>query len=349
MEKNKSGLEEKIREMPKAELHRHLEGCVRVPTIIKLARQYGLSLPTFDPGELDKTAKLHAPMNSLAAVLKMFEIAQSVFVSYSAIEEITFQALEDAYKNENIRLLELRYSPDFMLRGKALDWQKSLEVMSDVVGKFEKAHDFVGGIIIIASRNYGMDSALKTIDFAVKNKASVIGFDLADNEIDYPSRLYREAVKKLRRAAVPLTVHSGEEGRYTQVIETIEELRPRRIGHAVKAAADPTGRAMRLIKENSITIEANPYSNYLTHCVASLETHPLKKFIESGLNVCIGADDPEILDTSLNKEYQLCAEKMGLSLEDIEYTIKCALNGSFLSAAKKQQAERLLKKAPGCF
>ncbi|MCX5786225.1 MAG: adenosine deaminase [Elusimicrobia bacterium] len=343
MEETKSGLEEKIKEMPKAELHRHLEGCVRVPTIIKLARQYGLKLPTFDAGELAKTAKLHAPMNSLAAVLKMFEIVQSVFVSYTALEEITFQALEDAYKNENIKLLELRYSPDFMLQGKDLDWQKSLEVMRGVVEKFEKANAFVGGIIVIASRSYGMNSVLKTIDFAVKNKAGIIGFDLADNEIDYPSRIYREAVKKLRQAGIPLTVHSGEEGKYTQVIETIEALCPRRIGHGVKAADDPSGRAMRLIKENAITIEANPYSNYLTHAVDSLEAHPLKKFIESGLSVCIGADDPEILDTSLNKEYRLCVEKMGLSFRDLDYTIKCALNGSFLNRDKKQQAADFLR------
>ena len=188
-----------------------------------------------------------------------------------------------------------------------------------------------------------MESVLKTIDFAVSNKASIIGFDLADNEIDYPSRIYSEAVKKIRQAGIPLTVHSGEEGKYQQVLETIEALRPRRIGHGVKAAEDASGWTFELIKENGITIEANPYSNYLTHAVDSLEAHPLKKFIESGLSVCIGADDPEILDTNLNKEYRLCVEKMGLSFKDLDYTIKCALNGSFLSPDKIQQAGKFLR------
>jgi aminodeoxyfutalosine deaminase len=99
---------------------------------------------------------------------------------------------------------------------------------------------------------------------------------------------------------------------------------------------------MELIKDVGITVETNPWSNYLTRAVASVEEHPLKKFIRAGLRCTIGADDPEILDTQLNKEYSLALGKMGLSFEDIRYTLRCAVEGSFLAADKKQQAAKEL-------
>jgi len=335
--------EEKIKAMPKAELHRHIEGCVRVGTVIEMARKHGLKLPTFDPAGLEKIYKLRAPGASLEEVLGMFGLAQASFASYEAVERITCEALEDAYRKENIRLLELRYSPDFMLGAKKLDWQKAQGIINSTMDKFERAHPVVCGVIVIASRSYGLESALKTIDFAVKNKRGVIGFDLADSEAAYPSSLYKSAVRKLHDAGLPLTVHSGEEGHYSQIVETIGALAPRRIGHGVKAAEDASGAAMELIRKAGVTVETNPWSNYLTRAVASVEAHPLKKFIGAGLRCTIGADDPEILDTQLNKEYGLAVEKMGLSFDDIRYTLRCAVEGSFLPADKRQQAAKWLQ------
>ncbi len=333
-------LKDRIRKIPKVELHRHIEGCVKPSTIIRIARRHRINLPTFDEQELAPMVSLRRPMNSLAEVLKCFEIAQSVFVSYEAVEEIVYQALEDAYRNENIRLMELRYSPDFMLKGKDLNWQKTFEVIQSTVRNFEKKHSFFGGIIIIASRCYSMDSILKTVDFAVKNRDLIAGFDFADDEINHPPSLYKSAARKLHEASIPLTVHSGEEGSFTQVLETIRLLNPKRIGHGVKAVNDPSGETLKLIRERNITIEANPYSNYLTHAVDSIEDHPLKKFIEAGIRAAIGADDPAVLNTDLNKEYFLAVEKIGLSMEDITFTNKCAVAGSFLEDDIKQEASK---------
>lgn len=338
-----SEIENIINNMPKAELHRHLEGCVRVGTVIDIARKHNLRLPTFEEAGLTRLYKLRAPGSSLAAVLGMFEMAQASFVSYEAIERITYEAMQDAYDRENIRLLELRYSPDFMHKNTGLDWEKALALIVSTITKFEKNSNLVCGVIIIASRSYGLESALKTIDFAVKHKKSVAGFDLADSESAYPASLYREAVKKLHAASLPLTVHSGEEGHYSQVKETVAALEPRRIGHGVKADEDPSGRTLELIKKFKITIETNPWSNYLTRAVPAVEKHPLKRFIRAGVRCTIGADDPEILDTQLNKEYLLAVEKIGLSMEDIQYTLKCAVEGSFLPVDKKQQAAKELK------
>jgi adenosine deaminase len=331
-----------ISALPKAELHRHIEGCVRLSTVIDLSAKYKFPIPSADPAELDRAYRLRSPGASLVDVLGMFGLAQACFASYEAIERITHEALEDAYRKENIRLLELRYSPDFMLKNSGLDWQRAHDLIASACARFEKASNMVCGVILIASRSYGLASAEKTAGFAVRNKKSVIGFDLADNESDYPSSLYADAVKPLHASGIPLTVHSGEEGHYSQIVETIKALEPRRIGHGVKAADDKSGRTLELVKDSGVTIETNPWSNYLTRAVASIEEHPLKKFIGAGVKCTIGADDPEILATDLNNEYRLAVEKMGLSLEDIKYTLACAVRGSFLSPDRRQQAAREL-------
>lgn len=334
------GLRDAVRGLPKAELHRHIEGCVSTSTIIRLARKHGLDLPTFDPAGLDAIVKLKAPMACLDDVLRMFSIARSVFVSLEAIEEIVFGMLEHARVEENVVLLEARYSPDFMLGGKGLDWQEGLSVVARALASYEKRHGLVCGVILIASRSYGLASAEKTVDFAVKNRGLVAGFDFADSEAAYPACLYRGLAEKLRGAGIPLTVHSGEEGRWSMVEETLSELKPRRIGHGVRAADDPTGRLLERVKAEAVLIETNPWSNYLTHAVESVEKHPLPLFFRAGARISIGADDPEILDTDLNKESLLAVERMGLSLHDLRAINRMAVEGSFLSADRKAEALR---------
>jgi aminodeoxyfutalosine deaminase len=137
-------------------------------------------------------------------------------------------------------------------------------------------------------------------------------------------------------------VHSGEDAGWQAVLETIELLKPRRIGHGVKAAEDPSGKTLERIKSEGILIETNPWSNYLTHAVASIEEHPLPVFLKAGVKVSIGADDPDILDTNLNKEYGLAIEKMGLSLEDLRQANRNAVEASFLREEKRQEAARLI-------
>ncbi|HOX22115.1 MAG TPA: adenosine deaminase [Elusimicrobiales bacterium] len=333
---------EQIKKLPKPELHRHLEGCVRTETIIDIARASGLKLPTADKKALDEHVKVRRPLESLEKVLEAFTIAQSVFVSYEAVERITQELLEDALNSENVRLLELRYSPEFMLGRSGLDWQKAFDVVRDTTAKFEKKNRMVCGIILIASRCYGPASAEKTAAFAAENKKHVIGFDLADSESNWPSSLFVRAVEIAQKSGLPVTVHSGEEGDPGNMRQTINLLSPARVGHGVKAAEDKTGAIVDLVKKKNITLETNPWSNYLTRAVQSVEAHPLKFFLSQGVRAVIGADDPQVLDTDLNHEYELCVSRMGLGREDIEACRLYALQGSFLEKDKKQEAARLL-------
>ena len=328
--------------LPKVELHRHIEGSVSAATIIRIARRHNLPLPTFDEEELRPLVSLNAPMSSLPDVLRMFQIAQSMFVSYEAIEEIVWEMLRVAYEVERVRLMELRYSPGFMHHGAGLDWRRSLEVINGTVARFQNhcGDDMACGVILIASRSYGMEMAERTADFAVACRDQIIGFDLADNEVAFPSRLYGGLARKLHDAGIPLTVHSGEEGTHLQILETLDHLAPRRIGHGVMAARDESGETIRRIREAGVTIETNPVSNWLTNAVPSLAEHPLPRFIKEGVSVSIGADDPDLLCTDLNREYSVAVEEMGLTLEDLRYVNRCAAAASFIDEGRKGEILR---------
>lgn len=323
--------------LPKPELHRHLEGCIRPVTVLEIANRHGLSVPSHDIKELEKNYRIYEQGESLEKILERFSLAQNSFQSYDDIERITWEACEDAYFKENVRLLELRYSPDFMLADR-LDWQKGFEIISSTVSSFEKKHPMLCGIIIIFSRSYGLKSAWKTADFAIANKNKIIGFDLADSESMYPPQLYEKIALRLRSEKINLTVHSGEEGDYANMADTLMLLKPCRIGHGIKAAEDTSGKVIAAVKEAGVLLETNPRSNYLTRAVNKIEEHPLLKFLRAGIKCSIGADDPEILNTDLNNEYMLAIEKIGLSLADIEECRINAANASFLPKDKKQQA-----------
>lgn len=329
--------------MPKAELHRHIEGSVKTRTVIDIARRKGLPLGSFDAAELDARLKVTSQQENLQSVLDAFKILQTLFADYDAIEQVASSAIEAAYKEENIRLLELRYSPSFMhCLYPELDWQKSLDIMLSCVDRFERSHAFVGGIIIIASRCYGVEAAAKTVDFAVRNKKRIAGFDFADTENDFPPRMFAAQGRKLAEENIPVTVHSGEDGLPENILDSINILGARRIGHGIAAALDNSGQLFKVLREKKITLETNPWSNYITRAVPVLEEHPLKLFLQSGLRVTIGADDPEALDTNLNKEYALCVEKMGLKPEDLTAANMFAVEGSFLPPDKREEAAKLL-------
>ncbi len=332
-----NGLNAYIRKLPKPELHRHIEGCVRPGTVLDIALRRGLDIPSTDPAELEHMYRIYERGESLDGILSRFGLAQNSFQTYEDVERITYEACEDAYRKENVRLLELRFSPDFML-GNRLDWQKSFDIINSVICSFEKKYPVLCGLIIIFSRSYGIKSAEKTADFAVENRKNIIGFDLADSENLYPPALYVKIIGRIHAAGIPLTVHSGEEGGWQNMADTIRLLKPARIGHGIKAAGDSSGSVVDAVKRNGILLETNPWSNYLTRAVDSIEAHPLAEFLRSGIKCSIGADDPEILNTDLNREYSLAVEKIGLTLQEIDLCRAFAAESCFLPEDKKQQA-----------
>ena len=320
-------------DIPKTEIHIHLEGSIRTQTIIDVAKEYNLKLPAYEVSELDKHVKVYDQMQNLQAVLKAFDIFQQSLTSPGVVERITWELFEDAAK-QNIKLFEVRFSPDWAFHVHNLDWNACLEGLLRAKDRAEKEFDMAIGYIAITSRSMGAESCVKTVDWAIHNRQHIQAVDLADGELFYPVKDFVKPILKAKDAGLKVTIHTGEDTPASYVVETINSFHPDRIGHGIHSIEDR--HAIELIKERDITLEVNPWSNYLTNAVQTIEDHPLKKLFDLGVKITINSDDPEVLETNLNNEYRIAHEILGMRLDEIAVCNRYAYEASFIPQAEKQ-------------
>lgn len=324
----------KYNDIPKTEIHCHLEGAIRTQTIIDVAREYNLKLPTFEASELDKRVKVFDQLRDLQAVLDAFAIFQNSITSPAVVERIAWELFEDCAR-QNIKLFEVRFSPDWAFHGHNLDWDESLEALLGAKEQAKREFDMAIGIIAITSRGMGAESCVKTVDWAIRNRQHIQAVDLADGELLYPMSNFVKPILKAKDAGLKVTIHSGEDTPASAVWDTIQSFQPDRIGHGIHSIEDM--KVVELIKERNITLEVNPWSNYLTNSVPTIEAHPLKKLFDLGVRVTINSDDPEVLETNVNNEYRIAHEILGMSMDDIATCNRYAFESSFIEDSAKQR------------
>ena len=324
----------KYNDIPKIEIHCHLEGAIRTQTILDVAREYHLKLPSYDVNKLDKHVKIYDQMRDLEAVLEAFAIFQNSVTSPQVVERIAWELFEDSAR-QNIKLFEVRFSPDWAFHGHHLDWDACLEGLLRARERAEREFDMAIGYIAITSRSLGPESCIKTVDWAIRHKDQMIGIDLADSERDFPLREFARPVLKAKEAGLKVTIHTGEDTPASVIQDTIELANPDRIGHGIHAMEDM--QVVELIKTCNITLEVNPWSNYLTNSVRTIQEHPLKQLFDAGVKVTINSDDPEVLETNLNNEYRIAHEVLGMSMDDIMTCNRYAYEASFLPEEAKKR------------
>ncbi|MHB0999509.1 MAG: adenosine deaminase [Armatimonadota bacterium] len=320
--------------MPKIELHRHLEGSIRVETLADICFSNNIHLPTYDPDELAKIIHLKEPAVNLAGFLMPFRTLKFSFVNREAIARIAYEAVEDAAR-DNIHYVEFRFSPEFM----AFYYKLSLtDVMDGIVEGFDlaqKRYPVTAAMIVSISRDLspekmGMpwhspaDIAQLAIDYTDRG---VVGLDLSGVESGYPPELFKDAFRTAKSARLGITVHAGEDDGPQSVRGAIEHLGAVRIGHGVRIIDDPE--VVRLARDTGVTLEICPTSNVLTNAVPSLKEHPVKALYDAGVNITINTDDPGVCDVTLTNEYLLVMEQFGFTIEDIEKMTGTARRAAF--------------------
>ncbi len=320
-------------DIPKTEIHCHLEGAIRTSTLIDVARQYNLPLPSFDPVELNKHVKVLDQWRDLHTVLGAFNIAQNSLAATEVVERIAWELFEDSAL-QNIRIFELRFSPDWAFSAHNLDWDAALDGILRSKERAEREFDMAIGLIAITSRSRGPDSCARTVDWAIRQRDHIQAIDLADSERDFPLSEFVPHINRARAGGLKVTIHTGEDTPASFVVDTINQAHPDRIGHGIHIIQDPA--AIDLVRERGITLEVNPWSNYLTSSVRRIEDHPLKQLFDLGVRVTVNSDDPEVLETNLNNEYRIAHEVLGMSLADLAACNRNAFEASFIPELVRQ-------------
>jgi len=318
---------------PLVELHRHLDGSVRLETILDIGLKHNLPLPAKTLEGLRPYVQVTEAKPSMLDFFKKFELLTAVMLDYDCCRRIAYENVEDA-KNEGLDYIELRFSPWFMAEKYSLDAAGVVEAVVDGVRSGTKDFGVPAGLIGIISRTYGADTCMRELDALLTCKESIISLDLAGDESHYPGEWFVPHFKKARDAGWHSNPHAGEEEGPHSIWQAIRELGAERLGHAVSAVQDPE--LMDYLAEHAIGVESNLTSNVQTSSVPNYASHPLKKFIEKGILASINTDDPGISAVTISHEYNFAAVAAGLSDEQIFQAQKNALECAFLSRADKQ-------------
>jgi len=324
--------------LPLIDLHHHLDGSVRLQTILDLGRKYNLALPSTSLEELRPFVQVSSPEPDILAFFEKFKWQTIGLVNPEDCRRVAYENVEDA-ATEGLDYIELRFSPFFMAETHHLSPQAVVETVVDGVRTGEKDFGIRANLVGILSRTYGADLAWKELDALLNCQEQITGLDLAGDEIHFPGNLFVEHFKKARESGWHITIHAGEVTGPEGIWQAINELGAERIGHAVHAPEDP--KLIEYMQVHQIPIESNLTSNVQTSAVPSYPSHPLKYFLEQGLCATINTDDPGISAIDLHYEYHAAESLAGLSAEMIHQAQRNSLRAAFLTLAEKNE---LMKK-----
>ncbi|MGA9397007.1 MAG: adenosine deaminase, partial [Anaerolineaceae bacterium] len=320
--------------LPLVDLHRHLEGSIRLNTVMELSKKHGLPLPEGGLAGLQTAVWMNEPTSDILKIMPKFDILRQVFVDYDVCRRVTYECIEDAVQ-EGLDYVELRFSPLFMAELHQLDAMSVTAAVCEAWQEADRQFPLRARLIAILSRTYGPEVCLQELKPALAyREKGIVGLDLAGDEARWPAHLFSDHFNQARAAGLKLTAHAGEFAGAESVRETIETLSPNRLGHAVHAVDDPA--VMDLIAEKDITIESCPTSNYFTCSVPSYKKHPLPIFLINNLQVTLNADDPTLFGgIPVRHEYELAEREMGISTKHLGKMQMDGLKAAFLSSEQK--------------
>ena len=318
--------------IPLIDLHRHLDGNVRLETILVLGRQYNLELPAWEVETLRPHIQITDPTQGVMAFIAKFKWMVGVLVNYDACRRIAFENVEDAAK-EGIDYIELRFSPSFMAEPHNLDQDGVVEAVVNGVHQGEMEFGIKVNLIGIISRTFGVDKGWNELNALLSHRDHLVGLDLAGDEANYPASLFKDHFKTGRDAGWQVTVHAGESAGPESIWQAIQDLGAVRVGHGVRAIEDPA--LMDVMFNGQIGIETNLTSNLQTMTVPNLTSHPARKFLEHGLLVTLNTDDPGISAINLAHEYNIAAPAAGMTTDQVRTAQRNAVDIAFLSKSEK--------------
>ena len=312
--------------LPKVELHRHLEGSIRFPTFVELARETGIDLPR---AELRRRTSMKGEKPGFLRFLSKFELYRGLYPSREWIERVAFEAAEDA-KRDGVIYLELRFSPTHFGR--------RMGAKGEDVAAWVKRGARRSGLDVRFIATYGRDFGVKGNEQttrAVRGTTVFSGLDLAGNE----TVSARPFAPLFRRLKLPVTIHAGETGRAENVREAMEVFGALRIGHGLAVLKD--ARLLQAALKQGIHFELCPTSEVQTGAAGSWDRHPAWKFFGNRASFSLNTDDPSICGVSLTHEYRR-ARRAGFNDDALRKASIFAADAAFLPSARKRDLFRLL-------
>ncbi len=323
------------RDLPKVELHLHLEGGAPPALIRGMAAEKGIDIS----GIFDERGGYR--MGSFEHFLKAYEAACTVLTSPEDYRRLTLAVLEESAAN-GVVYSETFLSPDFCGGGDVEAWRDYLLAIEDAAAEAEARAGITLRGIVTCIRHFGPDRARRAALCAAETMGDfVTGFGMAGAEMVGKPKDFAWSFDCAREAGLRLTCHAGEWGGPDMVADTLRDLNPERIGHGIAAAKDPA--LMERIAEAGVVLEVCPGSNVRLGAVPSWETHPIETLRGREVKVTVSTDDPPFFGTTMTKEWEMLERTFQWNEEDLRALNRVALDAAFCDEAIKDRIRKTLE------
>ncbi len=331
--------------LPKIDLHRHLEGSLRLESLLDIAREHNVSVPVESLEALRPFVQVTDDPADHELFLSKFEVLRHFYRTPETIQRVVYETVADAAK-DNIKYLELRFSPQALSRvrrfalGDVTDW------VIEAVEHAQKDFDIQVGLILTLVRHDPFAQAQHVAEVAfARHEKGIVGFDLAGNEVKFPSAPFAPLFKQAKEMGMGVTIHAGEWASAIGIRDAIRELCADRIGHGVRILEN--SEILRLAMDREVAFEVCLTSNMQTGVVHDIEQHPLLDMLDLGLRATLNTDDPTISNISLTDEYQIAVSELGVTYATLRQMILNAAHSAFLPTdARKQLVQKFETQLP---
>ncbi len=319
-----------LRRWPKAELHVHLDGCLRPATMLELAKAQRVRLPADTPEALAAALTVKGA-SSLEEYLTKYQYTLAVLQTAAALERVAYEFVLDVAA-ENVRYVEVRYSP--LLHRPALTLLQAIEAPLRGIKRAEAETGTKVGLIVCGIRTRPATESLELARAAVDYRtAGLVAFDLAGAERGHPAREHRDAFAHAARHGLACTCHAGEGDGAESIREALHVCGAQRIGHGTRLSEDPA--LLDEVVARRVPLEMCLTSNLHTHTVAGIAEHPFRGYLERGVQASLNTDGRLMDGVTLTDEYFLAHTALGLTREQLARVVLNACEGAFLPDYEK--------------
>lgn len=325
-----------VKDLPKVELHCHLDGSVSVRRLKELILSSGDELPE------NWHTCVHAPQicNNLEEYLKPFPLIVKYLQTEKALELAAYDVIAQAAA-ENVIYIEMRFAPILHCQG-GLDCDGVVKAVLSGVKRAEQDFSVKAGVILCLMRGGSDDDNKRVIDAACYfYDNGVAAVDLAGNEAKYPTGKYAGLFELAAAKGLPFTIHAGENGPSENVLTAIE-MGASRIGHGLALSDSPKLR--KLCAEKNILLELCPASNLQTKAAKSLRDYPINLFLRDGIPVSVNTDNRTVSNTDLTREFMLLSS-LGIDYKLMKIITLKSVEHAFLRETEKRELAKIIDDA----
>ncbi len=313
-------------QLPKVELHVHLEGAIPHDALSDLIQKYGGDRSLSDVTKLARRFEYKNFAQFIEAWSWKNQFLRE-YEDFTHIAELTARDMAD----QNIRYAEMFFSPSLFVRH-GLEVQ---ELSRAVRIGLSRVPEIETSLVADLVRDYGPESEMTTLKKLAEVKADgVIGIGIGGSEHEFGLKPFKSLYEEARRMGFHVNAHAGEAAGPESIWQAIRDLHVDRIGHGTRAREDP--KLLDYLREHRIPLELCPGSNVRTGVVKAIAEHPVREYFEYGLIISVNTDDPMMFDTALDKEYELLVEECDFTRQEICRLILLGIESSWLPEDRKR-------------